>query len=306
MNFLRYDSANTLQVFISYSSKDYDAINSLKENISENLSIKFTFLKHRFLNLFWRTRAKYYISQCNCVLYIVSADSLSSQFVSWEIKMAQKMKKKIYYIAKEEIEVSNNLDNSIERVDNITDLRNRFLKSENDEFENVLFNKKNDFELKESTLFEQYKLIVGTSEELVKRRQVMNTFFLTLNLGILSAIGIVVKRLFDISDIGDIIFLISLSVIGDVSAYSWRRMIISFGQLNSGKFKVINTLEQYLSVSIFNAEWVALGKGKDKKKYSSFTSVEKNVPNVLLGVYTLVFLGVIFYRVYVLLGEGRL
>lgn len=60
--------------------------------------------------------------------------------------MAQKMKKKIYYIAKEELEVSNNLDNSIERVDNITDLRNRFLKSENDEFESVLFNKKNDFE----------------------------------------------------------------------------------------------------------------------------------------------------------------
>lgn len=189
----------------------------------------------------------------------------------------------------------------MEKVDNISSLRNEFLKSERDEFENILFNQGNDFELKESTLFEQYKIMVGTSEELVKRRQVMNTFFLTLNLGILSAIGIVVKRLFNISDVGDMIFLISLSAIGGVSAYSWRRMIISFGQLNSGKFKVINALEKYLSVSIFNAEWIALGKGKNKKKYSSFTSVEKNVPNVLLGAYILVFIGVILYRVYLLL-----
>ena len=226
---------------------------------------------------------------------------MSSKFVLWEIQIAQKMKKKIYYIKKGEFSETNKLDNTMKKIDDIADLRSKILKTEDDEFENILFNQGNDFELKESTLFEQYKMMVGTSEELVKRRQVMNTFFLTLNLGILSAIGIVIKRLFNISDIGDIIFLISLSVIGGVSAYSWRRMIISFGQLNSGKFKVINALEKYLSVSIFNAEWVALGRGRNKKKYSSFTSVEKNVPNVLLGAYTLVFIGVVFYRVYLLL-----
>lgn len=301
MNLRKNNRANTLQIFISYSSKDYDEINALKKNIERDIPYEFTFLKHRLLNLFWRKRAKYYISQCDCVLCIVSAYSLSSKFVSWEIQTARKMKKKIFYVTKGEPGEINKLDNTMEKVDNISSLRNEFLKSERDEFENILFNQGNDFELKESTLFEQYKIMVGTSEELVKRRQVMNTFFLTLNLGILSAIGIVVKRLFNISDVGDMIFLISLSAIGGVSAYSWRRMIISFGQLNSGKFKVINALEKYLSVSIFNAEWIALGKGKNKKKYSSFTSVEKNVPNVLLGAYILVFIGVILYRVYLLL-----
>lgn len=301
MNLLRCNSMNTLQIFISYSSKDYDEISAIEKNIGEDVPVEFIFLKHRFLNLFWRQRAKYYINQCDCVLYIASSYSLSSKFVLWEIQTARKMKKKIYYITKGEIEEIDNLDNIMEKIDDIADLKNKMLKSENDEFENVLFNQGNNFELKESTLFEQYKIMVGTSEELVKRRQIMNTFFLTLNLGILSAIGIVVKRLFNISNIGDIIFLISLSVIGGVSAYSWRQMIISFGQLNSGKFKVINTLEKYLSVSIFNAEWVALGRGNDKKKYSSFTSVEKNVPNVLFVAYTLVFIGVVFYRVYLLM-----
>lgn len=301
MNLRKSNRANTLQIFISYSSKDYDEINALKKNIGRDVPYEFIFLKHRLLNFFWRKRAKYYICQCDCVLCIVSAYSLSSKFISWEIQTARKMKKKIFYVTKGEPGEINKLDNTMEKVDNISDLRNKFLKSERDEFENILFNQGNDFELKESTLFEQYKIMVGTSEELVKRRQVMNTFFLTLNLGILSAIGIVVKRLFNISDVGDMIFLISLSAIGGVSAYSWRRMIISFGQLNNGKFKVINALEKYLSVSIFNAEWVALGKGKNKKKYSSFTSVEKNVPNVLLGAYILVFIGVILYRAYLLL-----
>ena len=74
--------------------------------------------------------------------------------------------------------------------------------------------------------------------------------------------------------------------------------ISSFGQLNKGKFQVINALEKYLSVSIFNAEWIALGKGKDKNKYSSFTDVEKNVPGVFLIIYVLLCAFIIFCNVH--------
>ena len=210
---------------------------------------------------------------------------INSQFVSWEIETAKLLKKKIYgfFFNGEAGNMCKNndmKDDSIDKVDNIADLNNKLLQLERNEFEETLFNMNEIFELKESTLFEQYKLMVGTSEELVKRRQVMNTFFLTLNLGILSAIGLVIKRIFNIVNNGDVAFLLLLAIVGAVSAYSWRKMITSFGQLNKGKFQVINALEKYLSVSIFNAEWIALGKGKDKNKYSSFTDVEKNVPSV--------------------------
>ena len=43
-------------------------------------------------------------------------------------------------------------------------------------------------------LFEQYKLFVATSERLVARRQLVNTFFLSANALALSALGVIAKR----------------------------------------------------------------------------------------------------------------
>ena len=43
-------------------------------------------------------------------------------------------------------------------------------------------------------LIEQYKLFVGTSERLVARRQVVNTFFLSVNTLALSAVGFMAKE----------------------------------------------------------------------------------------------------------------
>lgn len=43
-------------------------------------------------------------------------------------------------------------------------------------------------------LFEQYKLFVETSERLVARRQVVNTFFLSANALALSALGLIAKE----------------------------------------------------------------------------------------------------------------
>lgn len=292
-----------MKIFISYSTKDYNKIKKIKHRIDENTSIKCIFLKHRCLNLFWRQRAKYYIRKCDCVLYVVSDHSMNSQFVSWEIETAKFLKKKIYglFLNGDSGNMCKNndvRDDSIDKVDDIADLNNKLFQLERNEFEETLFNMNETFELKENTLFEQYKLMVGTSEELVKRRQVMNTFFLTLNLGILSAIGLVVKRIFNIVNNGDVAFLFLLLIVGAVSAFSWRKMITSFGQLNKGKFQVINALEKYMSVSIFNAEWIALGNGKDKNKYLSFTDVEKNVPSVFLIIYLLLCAFIIFYNIH--------
>jgi hypothetical protein len=62
---------------------------------------------------------------------------------------------------------------------------------------------------------------------------------------------------------------------------------MSFGQLNRGKFQVINTLERYLKTAIYAAEWEALGRGEDPKVYRSFTSREIWVPNALLALHIL-------------------
>jgi hypothetical protein len=128
-----------------------------------------------------------------------------------------------------------------------------------------------------------YKIMVQSSESLVARRQAVNTFFLTMNGALLTAIGIIVQSSRD-NRMGGLGVGV-LAVAGAILCAAWRSLINSFGQLNHGKFQVINTIERYLKAAIYAAEWEALGRGEDPKIYRSFTSREMWVPNALLALH---------------------
>ncbi|WP_443059750.1 RipA family octameric membrane protein [Streptomyces sp. NBC_00498] len=72
---------------------------------------------------------------------------------------------------------------------------------------------------------------------------------------------------------------------GLILAFAWKSLIVSFGQLNTGKFAVINRLERYLPASIFYAEWEALERGQNPKVYRSTTSREIWTPYLLAVLY---------------------
>ena len=130
-----------------------------------------------------------------------------------------------------------------------------------------------------------YKIMVESSEALVGRRQGVNTFFLTMNGVLLTASGIIVQ-----TSGGDRLGGVGVAVLavsGAILCAAWRSLITSFGQLNRGKFQVINAIERYLKAAIYAAEWEALGRGEDPNIYRSFTSREIWVPNALLVLYIL-------------------
>jgi hypothetical protein len=133
--------------------------------------------------------------------------------------------------------------------------------------------------------FELYKIMVASSEALVARRQAVNTFFLTINGLLLTAIGLFVRggghlRLHSVG-------VLILAIAGFVICFAWRSLIISFGQLNTGKFKVIIEMEGLLAASVFAAEWEALEHGTNPKVYRTFTSREIYVPILLALLYVL-------------------
>jgi hypothetical protein len=133
--------------------------------------------------------------------------------------------------------------------------------------------------------FDLYKIMVQSSEGLVSRRQGVNTFFLTMNGVLLTGSGLVIQNSGALSVGAAGIAVLSLA--GAILCGAWRSLITSFGQLNRGKFQVINAIEQYLQAAIYAAEWEALGRGEDPKVYRSFTSREIWVPNALLVLYVL-------------------
>ena len=69
----------------------------------------------------------------------------------------------------------------------------------------------------------------------------------------------------------------------------------SYRQLNSGKYKVVHLLEQMLPVAPYDAEWVALGEGRDKKLYRPLTRVEKWVPRCFALLYILL-AGILYFK----------
>jgi len=134
-------------------------------------------------------------------------------------------------------------------------------------------------------LLDLYKMMVASSEALVSRRQGVNTFFLTANGALLTGIGLIVQN--PSASRPTAFAILALSLTGGLLAYAWRSLLVSFGQLNTGKFAVINRLEGLLPAAIYSAEWKALAEGKNPKVYRSFTSRELWVPNASLGVYAI-------------------
>jgi hypothetical protein len=140
-----------------------------------------------------------------------------------------------------------------------------------------------------AVLVELYKMMVESSESLVNRRQAVNTFFLTVNGAILTATGLLIRFEGDLRLKALGVAVVALT--GAILSAAWRSLIRSFGQLNTGKFKVINRLESLLPVAIYSAEWEALDRGENSKVYRSFTSREIWAPNILVVRYFLVIVG---------------
>jgi hypothetical protein len=142
----------------------------------------------------------------------------------------------------------------------------------------------------QAAVMEQWKLYVEMADRVSSRRGLTNTFFLTLNTAIFTVIGVVGRM---DSDISSWLLLLPLAIVlGECAAWWW--LVRSYRQLNAAKFKVVGALEERLPASPYwRAEWVALGEGKDLRKYLPLTHLEQWIP-VLFGlVYVIGFVAVV-------------
>ena len=134
-------------------------------------------------------------------------------------------------------------------------------------------------------ILEQYKIYVESAERVSSRRNLANTFFLTLNTVLVASMAAVYSE--GVSLIGKWWIIFPLIAI-ELLCYSWWRLIRSYRQLNTGKFIVIGEMEKKLPASPYwNAEWKILGEGKDPAKYKPLTEVETLVP-ILFGILYLI------------------
>lgn len=144
-----------------------------------------------------------------------------------------------------------------------------------------------------SQIIEIYKIYLQMADKISDRRQSANSYFLTINtviVGLISYVsfGAIIKNFHS--------FYGLISIAGMLICYSWYRLIRSYKDLNSGKFKVVHEIEKLLPISPFDDEWEILGRGKDKTKYLPFTKIEMWVPWIFFTLHAIIFLMSIVWR----------
>jgi hypothetical protein len=132
-------------------------------------------------------------------------------------------------------------------------------------------------------VLEMYKLYVEMADKISERRQSGNSFFLTLNSAIVALVGYVNLSDNPTQGGGPVFWLIPVA--GMVLCYLWYRLIRSYKDINSGKFKVVHAIEKILPLHPYDAEWTALGRGENPKLYLPFTNTEMVVPWIFFTIH---------------------
>lgn len=212
----------------------------------------------------WKSAAHQTIERCEAVIAYDLPSCLQSENAAWELKKAEEIGRPVIV-----------LDPPNPNIDEVAKLVAVY--HDDEEFESYFDPDGSHTEL-------LYKMMVNSSEQLIERRQRMNAFFVTAIGALLAIAGAIAK--FGPIDSPTITFVLTASfgVAALLMCNSWRNLIVNYGKLNAGKFRVILKLERSLSAQVYSAEWAALGKGRRRDKYRSFTSTESNVPLWFAGL----------------------
>lgn len=144
-------------------------------------------------------------------------------------------------------------------------------------------------------LVDQYKMFQKTSEDLVARRQSVNSFYISVNSALTGLLGVALG-VFD--DSVKLIVAAFMCVAGIILDISWINILEAYGTLNAAKMKVIKLLEEQLPVMLYDAEWRIMSDKLNNKKYVSFTDSEKRIPKLFFSLYVIILVGVIIVAIF--------
>jgi len=290
-----------MKVLIIYSSDVKQKVNELRQRISNDfgkdsvLRLHSTERKKSIFRHAWHKDAIRMMQLADLIVYAVSSKSSVNNNVNWELKKALKLKKHIVYLPMEPGVVPQNpclykQNKNTKELDCL---------AENAKTEEKLFKMIREFDesaylslfhepIDPDVLLEQYKIFQETSENLVTRRQNVNSFYISANTALITIGG----TIFAIGSEGalwsKLAVIIALSIPGILLNVSWYRMLQSYYINNQGKIKVLSEIEKKLAASMYDAEWKAMKNKYSKKKYVSFTDNEKKLPMVFTVFFALI------------------
>lgn len=134
-----------------------------------------------------------------------------------------------------------------------------------------------------SHLLDQYKLYVEMADRISQRRTAANTYFLSVNSAILAFVGYLTTNASP-----EYMWLLALA--GSMLTLFWYNIVLSYRNLNSAKWQVVQDIEKRLPISPYDAEWDAVQRGDNPKLYRPISHIESWVPWVFFLLHGIVFL----------------
>lgn len=278
-----------MNVFVIHSGGDRKIVEEyMTELKKKNHKLNHLILKNG--NCLWKIDADRKIRKAQMIIFFVGKNSHTSPYIGWEIKRAIKHKKEIYTIRLEE---GNQLHPELKRKDEFSKEEYRYDKEatlesilkavyDHEKGNYKVFNQEPE-RLDKDVLLEQYKVFLQTSEDLVTRRQNVNSFYISINSALVALFSMLFA--FQLGTQHRMIIGILFALVGIVLSISWIKMLVAYGNLNGSKMKIISSIEKQLPASLYDAEWEALSDKLNNKKYVSFTDSEKWIPKIFIGIY---------------------
>lgn len=135
----------------------------------------------------------------------------------------------------------------------------------------------------QAELIDQYTTYVNTTLNVSNRRMRNNRFYVLLLSGTLAVLSVLTD-----TQIIEAFGLLLAGLLGVALCVLWYLSIVSYKQLNSGKYEVITTMEDDLPAEPFDDEWEILDEGQNWQTYITHTRVERKIPGVLAVPYLLI------------------
>lgn len=290
-----------MKVLVIYSSDCKEKVELLRGEIADRFGKASVLRLHscdRRKSLIphaWHKDAVRIMKCADIIVYAVSSGSSTNKNVEWELKKALKLRKYIVCLpmepgVKPENPCLSKTDINTKKMICLADV----LKTKDDLFQIIeeyncdSYLKLFHDDMDPQVLLEQYKIFSETAENLLNRRQNVNSFYISANTALITVGG----TIFAIGSAGDMLsklaVIIALTIPGILLNISWRRMLQSYYINNQGKMKILSLLEQKMAVSLYDAEWKSMKNKYSKKKYISFTDNEKKLPSVFSFFYIVI------------------
>lgn len=294
-----------MKIYAIYKFSDKNVVDEELKELQKNCSQIDILLLPELSKKEWKKEAYKKIKEADCAFFLVGKEAHLSDNIGWEINKFIKLNKPIYTKKLSpnnryhEALYKKSIFGNVEIID-----RSQFMYSKEVTLESLadIVNNNLEFDVRKEVIanakidpevsIEQYKAYLQTSEDVVARRQAVSNFYITVNASLISILSAVVTLINLLGQEYSIIITIAccylIPILGFILCFNWRRLVYSYGQLNAAKMKVISAIEKSLPFNIYDVEWKVQTDRLGKKKYISFTNIEKLIPILFTIAYGLI------------------